>query len=131
MLWSPWSADDAASRTVWLAEGRRGRDHEAPARSRSNAPRCRISTRSIFRANCVGRGFCLCRQPRHRPAGCGSLRKADAAGRRRARRFSNRPRPFLVPLSSTNPPFSGAVGTGTVYKLINNLMGAIQIAGDR
>jgi 3-hydroxyisobutyrate dehydrogenase-like beta-hydroxyacid dehydrogenase len=37
-------------------------------------------------------------------------------------------RPFLVPLSSTIRHF-GAVGSGTVYKLINNLMGAIQIAG--
>jgi 3-hydroxyisobutyrate dehydrogenase-like beta-hydroxyacid dehydrogenase len=37
-------------------------------------------------------------------------------------------RPFLLPLSSTIRHF-GAVGTGTVYKLINNLMGAIQIAG--
>jgi 3-hydroxyisobutyrate dehydrogenase-like beta-hydroxyacid dehydrogenase len=39
-----------------------------------------------------------------------------------------RARPFLVPLSSTVRHF-GAVGSGTVYKLINNLMGAIQIAG--
>src|SRR5258708_6775085 len=37
-------------------------------------------------------------------------------------------RPFLIPLSTTIRHF-GAVGTGTVYKLINNLMGAIQIAG--
>jgi 3-hydroxyisobutyrate dehydrogenase len=37
-------------------------------------------------------------------------------------------RPYLAPLSSTVRHF-GAVGTGTVYKLINNLMGAIQIAG--
>jgi 3-hydroxyisobutyrate dehydrogenase-like beta-hydroxyacid dehydrogenase len=37
-------------------------------------------------------------------------------------------RPFLLPLSSTIRHF-GAVGSGTVYKLINNLMGAIQIAG--
>jgi len=37
-------------------------------------------------------------------------------------------RPFLTPLASTIRHF-GAVGTGTVYKLINNLMGAIQIAG--
>src|SRR3954470_19938049 len=36
--------------------------------------------------------------------------------------------PYLVPLSSTIRHF-GAVGSGTVYKLINNLMGAIQIAG--
>jgi 3-hydroxyisobutyrate dehydrogenase len=37
-------------------------------------------------------------------------------------------RPFLEPLSTIIRHF-GAVGTGTVYKLINNLMGAIQIAG--
>ena len=37
-------------------------------------------------------------------------------------------RPFLAPLSTTVRHF-GAVGSGTVYKLINNLMGAIQIAG--
>src|SRR5216683_3887778 len=38
-----------------------------------------------------------------------------------------RARPFLVPLSTVIRHF-GAVGTGTVYKLINNLMGAVQIA---
>jgi 3-hydroxyisobutyrate dehydrogenase len=37
-------------------------------------------------------------------------------------------RPFLTPLSATIRHF-GEVGSGTVYKLINNLMGAIQIAG--
>jgi 3-hydroxyisobutyrate dehydrogenase len=37
-------------------------------------------------------------------------------------------RPFLEPIGSTIRHF-GAVGAGTVYKLINNLMGAIQIAG--
>ncbi len=37
-------------------------------------------------------------------------------------------RPFLQPIGSTIRHF-GAVGTGTVYKLINNLMGAIHIAG--
>jgi 3-hydroxyisobutyrate dehydrogenase-like beta-hydroxyacid dehydrogenase len=37
-------------------------------------------------------------------------------------------RPYLVPLSTTIRHFGG-VGAGTVYKLINNLMGAIQIAG--
>jgi 3-hydroxyisobutyrate dehydrogenase len=40
----------------------------------------------------------------------------------------DRARPYLVPLSSTIRHFGG-VGSGTVYKLINNLMGAIQIAG--
>jgi 3-hydroxyisobutyrate dehydrogenase len=39
-----------------------------------------------------------------------------------------RARPFLTPLSTTIRHF-GPVGSGTVYKLINNLMGAIQIAG--
>jgi 3-hydroxyisobutyrate dehydrogenase-like beta-hydroxyacid dehydrogenase len=39
-----------------------------------------------------------------------------------------RARPFLEPIGSTVRHF-GAVGSGTVYKLINNLMGAIQIAG--
>src|SRR5580698_1593270 len=39
-----------------------------------------------------------------------------------------RARPYLAPLSSTIRHF-GPVGAGTVYKLINNLMGAIQIAG--
>ena len=37
-------------------------------------------------------------------------------------------RPFLVPISSTIRHF-GPVGSGTIYKLVNNLMGAIQIAG--
>jgi 3-hydroxyisobutyrate dehydrogenase len=37
-------------------------------------------------------------------------------------------RTYLAPLGTTIRHF-GAVGAGTVYKLINNLMGAIQIAG--
>src|SRR6185312_6093222 len=36
-------------------------------------------------------------------------------------------RPYLAPLCSTIRHF-GAVGTGTVFKLINNLLGAVQIA---
>jgi 3-hydroxyisobutyrate dehydrogenase-like beta-hydroxyacid dehydrogenase len=46
---------------------------------------------------------------------------ADAADLEKAQ-------PFLEPIGSTIRHF-GAVGSGTVYKLINNLMGAIQIAG--
>lgn len=46
---------------------------------------------------------------------------ADAADLEKAR-------PFLEPIGSTIHHF-GEVGSGTVYKLINNLMGAIQIAG--
>ena len=38
-----------------------------------------------------------------------------------------RARPFLAPIGSTIRHF-GAVGTGTVFKLINNLIGAVQIA---
>jgi len=45
---------------------------------------------------------------------------ADAASLKRAE-------PFLKPISNAIRHF-GAVGTGTVYKLINNLMGAEQIA---
>ncbi|KJC55758.1 dehydrogenase [Bradyrhizobium sp. LTSPM299] len=36
-------------------------------------------------------------------------------------------RPYLAPIGSTVRHF-GAVGTGTVFKLINNLIGAVQIA---
>src|SRR5206468_12871636 len=39
-----------------------------------------------------------------------------------------RARPYLAPLGTTIRHF-GPVGSGTVYKLINNLMGAVQIAG--
>ncbi len=46
---------------------------------------------------------------------------ADAADLEKAQ-------PFLEPIGSTIRHF-GEVGCGTVYKLINNLMGAIQIAG--
>ncbi len=40
----------------------------------------------------------------------------------------DRARPYLAPIGSTIRHF-GPVGTGTVYKLINNLLGAMQIAG--
>ena len=36
--------------------------------------------------------------------------------------------PFLIPISTTIRHF-GKIGSGTVYKLINNMLGAIQIAG--
>jgi 3-hydroxyisobutyrate dehydrogenase-like beta-hydroxyacid dehydrogenase len=39
-----------------------------------------------------------------------------------------RARPFLTPLGDSIRHF-GPVGSGTVYKLINNMLGAIQIAG--
>ncbi|MEO8318352.1 MAG: NAD(P)-dependent oxidoreductase [Bradyrhizobium sp.] len=39
----------------------------------------------------------------------------------------DRAKPYLAPISTVVRHF-GAVGTGTVFKLINNLMGAVQIA---
>ena len=39
----------------------------------------------------------------------------------------DRAKPYLAPIGNVVRHF-GAVGTGTVYKLINNLMGAVQIA---
>ena len=39
----------------------------------------------------------------------------------------DRAKPFLAPMGDVIRHF-GAVGTGTVFKLINNLMGAVQIA---
>ena len=39
----------------------------------------------------------------------------------------DRAKPYLAPIGNNVRHF-GAVGTGTVYKLINNLMGAVQIA---
>src|SRR5437879_2754204 len=39
----------------------------------------------------------------------------------------DRAKPYLAPIGDVIRHF-GAVGTGTVYKLINNLMGAVQIA---
>ena len=41
--------------------------------------------------------------------------------------ISIRAKPFLAPIGDVIRHF-GAVGTGTVFKLINNLMGAVQIA---
>ena len=41
--------------------------------------------------------------------------------------ISKRRRPYLAPLGNAIRHF-GAVGGGTVFKLINNLMGAVQIA---
>ena len=85
------------------------------------------ATRSRWRANCAARGLIYIDCPvtgLPDAAAAGKLTLlvgADAADLERAR-------PFLEPIVSTIRHF-GAVGTGTVYKLINNLMGAIQIAG--
>jgi 3-hydroxyisobutyrate dehydrogenase-like beta-hydroxyacid dehydrogenase len=119
-------ADDEASRTVWL-----GRDGAAQA-ARPGTLAIECSTVSYRHALELGRdlparGLVYIDSPvtgLPDAAAAGKLTLlvgADAADLEQAR-------PFLIPLSSTIRHF-GPVGSGTVYKLINNLMGAIQIAG--
>jgi 3-hydroxyisobutyrate dehydrogenase-like beta-hydroxyacid dehydrogenase len=119
-------ADDTASRAVWL-----GQDGAA-ATMKPGALAIECSTVSHQHAldlsrELRGRGFVYVDSPvtgLPDAAAAGKLTLlvgADPADLEKAR-------PFLEPLSTTIRHF-GAVGTGTVYKLINNLMGAIQIAG--
>ena len=119
-------ADDEASRAVWL-----GKDGAATA-AKAGTLAIECSTVSYKHAielarELRGRGLTYIDCPvtgLPDAAASGKLTLlvgAEAADLERAR-------PFLAPLSTTIRHF-GAVGTGTVYKLINNLMGAIQIAG--
>jgi 3-hydroxyisobutyrate dehydrogenase-like beta-hydroxyacid dehydrogenase len=119
-------ADDAASRAVWL-----GKDGAA-ATMRAGTLAIECSTVSYDHALLLarelrGRGLTYIDCPvtgLPDAAASGELTLlvgADPADLEKAR-------PYLAPLSATIRHF-GAVGTGTVYKLINNLMGAIQIAG--
>jgi 3-hydroxyisobutyrate dehydrogenase-like beta-hydroxyacid dehydrogenase len=119
-------ADDEASRTVWL-----GRDGAAnTAKTGTLAIEC--STVSYDHAlelarELRGRGLIYIDSP------VTGLPDAAASGKLTLLVGAEsvdleRARPYLAPLSTTIRHF-GAVGTGTVYKLINNLMGAIQIAG--
>jgi 3-hydroxyisobutyrate dehydrogenase len=119
-------ADDEASRAVWL-----GRDGAAAAmKAGTLAIECstishrhaldlsrELHARGLIYLDCPVTGL-----PDAAASGKLTLLVgADAADLDTAR-------PFLAPLSTTIRHF-GKVGTGTVYKLINNLMGAIQIAG--
>ncbi len=119
-------ADDEASRIGLARRGRRGCEDEGGQRSRSNVRPCRTSTRSTWRANCAGAASIYIDCPvtgLPQAAAAGKLTLlvgADAADLDRAK-------PYLAPIGDTIRHF-GAVGTGTVYKLINNLMGAVQIA---
>ncbi len=119
-------ADDEASRAVWL-----GKDGAASA-TKAGTLAIECSTVSYQHAldlarELRGRGLIYIDCPvtgLPDAAASGKLTLlvgADPADLERAR-------PFLAPLSTTIRHF-GAVGSGTVYKLINNLMGAIQIAG--
>src|SRR6478736_3735378 len=118
-------ADDAASNAVWL-----GKDGAA-AKMKSGALAIECSTVSYQHAldlmgELRGRGFVYVDCPvtgLPDVAAAGKLTLlvgAEPADLEKAR-------PYLAPLSTTIRHF-GAVGSGTVFKLINNLMGAVQIA---
>ena len=119
-------ADDEASRAVWLSKD------GAAANMKAGTIAIECSTVSYQHAldlsrELRGRGLIYIDSPvtgLPDAAASGKLTLlvgADVADLEKAR-------PFLLPLSTTIRHF-GAVGSGTVYKLINNLMGAIQIAG--
>ena len=119
-------ADDEASRTVWL-----GADGAATTmKAGTLAIECstvsydhalqmarELNARSLIYVDCPVTGL---------PDAAASGRLTLLVGANAA--DLDKARPFLEPLSSTIRHF-GEVGSGTVYKLINNLMGAIQIAG--
>ena len=119
-------ADDEASRAVWL-----GKDGAA-TRAKAGALAIECSTVSYRHA------LELARELRDRGLvyiDCPVTGLPDAAASGKLTLLVGaepadleQARPYLAPLSTTIRHF-GAVGTGTVYKLINNLMGAIQIAG--
>src|SRR3954470_22655838 len=119
-------ADDEASRAVWI-----GQDGAA-TRAKTGAFAIECSTVSHQHAldmarELRGRGLIYIDCPvTGLPDAAASGKLTLLVGAEPADLESARP--FLEPLSSTIRHF-GAVGTGTVYKLINNLMGAIQIAG--
>ena len=119
-------ADDEASRAVWL-----GKDGAASA-MKAGTLAIECSTVSYQHAlelagELRGRGLVYVDSP------VTGLPDAAAAGKLTLLVGADsvdleKARPYLAPLSTTIRHF-GAVGSGTVYKLINNLMGAIQIAG--
>ena len=119
-------ADDAASRAVWL-----GKDGvTGTAKAGTLAIEC--STVSYGHAldlarELRGRGLIYIDSPvTGLPDAAAAGKLTMLVGAELAELDSARP--YLAPLSTTIRHF-GAVGSGTVYKLINNLMGAIQIAG--
>jgi 3-hydroxyisobutyrate dehydrogenase len=119
-------ADDEASRAVWLGE----RGAAKTAKSGTLAIEC--STVSYQHALDLGRDL-RARGLVYIDSPVTGLPDAAAAGKLTLLVGADpadleRARPFLTPLSTTIRHF-GPIGSGTVYKLINNLMGAIQIAG--
>src|SRR3954469_4470558 len=119
-------SDDEASRAVWL-----GKDGAAET-AKAGALAIECSTVSYQHALDLARDLCgrglvyidcpVTGLPDTAAAGKLTLLVgAEPADLEKAR-------PYLAPLGTTIRHF-GAIGSGTVYKLINNLMGAIQIAG--
>jgi 3-hydroxyisobutyrate dehydrogenase-like beta-hydroxyacid dehydrogenase len=118
-------ADDEASRSVWL-----GKDGAA-IRMKPGAFAVECSTVSHQHAldmarELRGRGLVYIDCP------VTGLPSAAAAGKLTLLVGAeptdlDHARPYLAPIGDVVRHF-GAVGTGTVYKLINNLMGAVQIA---
>ena len=118
-------ADDAASRAVWL-----GPDGVA-ATATPNALAIECSTVSHRHALDLGREL-TARGLSYLDCPVTGLPEAAASGKLTLLVGADeadleRARPYLAPIGSTIRHF-GPVGSGTVYKLINNLMGAVQIA---
>src|SRR6202171_2391025 len=119
-------ADDEASREVWLTKD------GAAATMKAGTLAIECSTVSYKHAldlahELRGRGLIYIDSPvTGLPDAAASGKLTLLVGAETA--DLERARPYLAPLSTTIRHV-GAVGTGTVYKLINNLMGAIQIAG--
>jgi 3-hydroxyisobutyrate dehydrogenase-like beta-hydroxyacid dehydrogenase len=119
-------ADDEASRAVWL-----GKDGAA-SQARAGALAIECSTVSYRHALELAREL-RARNLVYIDSPVTGLPDAAASGKLTLLVGAEpadleQARPYLAPLSATIRHF-GAVGAGTVYKLINNLMGAIQIAG--
>src|SRR2546423_2483259 len=118
-------ADDEASRAVWLTKD------GAASRMKAGALAIECSTVSYRHAldlarELRGRGYVYIDCP------VTGLPEAAAAGKLTLLVGAepadlDRAKPYLAPISTVIRHF-GAVGSGTVYKLINNLMGAVQIA---
>jgi 3-hydroxyisobutyrate dehydrogenase len=119
-------ADDEASRAVWLGKDGAAETAKAGTLAIECSTVCYSHTLDLAR-DLRARGLVYIDSPvtgLPDAAASGNLTLlvgAEPADLERAR-------PFLAPLSTTIRHF-GPVGSGTVYKLINNLMGAIQIAG--
>jgi 3-hydroxyisobutyrate dehydrogenase len=118
-------ADDEASREVWLTKdgaaatmkaGTLAIECSTVSHAQALATARELRSRGLIYIDCPVTGL-----PEAAAAGKLTLLVgADAADLEKAQ-------PYLAPIGNTIRHF-GAVGSGTVFKLINNLMGAVQIA---